>query len=130
MGRPINKRNFGANAKNNIRVQFHNGTASVAGAIVKQKGSKKFQCVDATGKKAVCRLVAKADASLQAGEMSITVKNDVGTKLFVTKISQHKVTVSNGTVLPWTYLESTTDNKAQIEEAGINSTFTNNVDLT
>jgi hypothetical protein len=130
MGRPINNKHFGANAKDNIRVQFHNGTASVAGAIVKQKGSKKFQCVDATGKKAVCRLVAKANANLQAGEMSITVKNDAGIKLFVTKMSQHKITVSNGTVLPWTYIESATDGKAQIEEAGDDATFTNNTDLT
>jgi hypothetical protein len=42
MGRPLNKRNFSADANDNIKVQFHNGAASVPGYIVKQKGSKKF----------------------------------------------------------------------------------------
>ena len=130
MGRPINKRYFGANANNNIRVQFHNGTASVAGAIVKQKGSKRFQCIDAAGHKAVCKLVAKANASLLAGEMSITVKNDAGTKLFVTKITAHKITANDGRTYPWSFSSSTSDGRVQVEEAGTNSTFAGNVDLT
>ncbi len=46
MGRPLSKRLFGANSSNNIKVQFHNGTASVRGYIVKQTGSKRFICKD------------------------------------------------------------------------------------
>ena len=49
MGRPLNKRYFGANTADNIRVRFHNGTASVDGAIVSQRGSKRFKCVDDAG---------------------------------------------------------------------------------
>ena len=129
MGRPINKRNFGANAKNNLRVQFNNGTASVAGAIVKQKGSRKFLCVDAAGTKAICQLASKADNALTAGEMSIKVKNDAGAVLYVTKITAHKVTASDGAVYPWSFTVSNSDSKVQVEEAGADAAFTGNVDL-
>ena len=48
MGRPLSRQQlFGANDKNNIKVQFHNGTASVPGYILKQTGSKRFICEDA-----------------------------------------------------------------------------------
>jgi hypothetical protein len=130
MGRPLNKKYFGADANNNLRVQFNNGTSSVAGAIVKQKGSKKFVCVDASGNEATCSLVAVADGSLDIGEMSITVQADDGTKLFVTKISAHKITASDGNTYPWNFSSSTSDNAVQVEEAGSDSTFTGNVDLT
>jgi hypothetical protein len=130
MGRPLNKRLFGANANNNLRVRFHNGTSSVNGAIVKQKGSKKFVCVDASGTEAVCTLAAVADANLVAGQMSITVTNDAGTDLFVTKIAARKVTASDGNTYPWNFSSSTSDDAVQVEEAGTNSAFAGNVDLT
>lgn len=129
MGRPINKRFFGANANNNIRVRFHNGTASVNGAVVSQRGSKKFKCVDASGNTAVCSLVSKADGSLAAGEMTIKVKNDAGTVMYVTKISAHNVTASDGNRYPWGFTVSTSDGAVQTEEAGTNSSFAGNVDL-
>lgn len=130
MGRPLNKRNFGADANNNLRVRFHNGTASVNGVIVKQKGSKKFVCVDKDGNEATCVLTAAADNALTAGQMSITVKNDAGTKLFLTKISARKVTASDGNTYPWNFSSSTSDDAVQAEEAGTDSSFTGNVDLT
>jgi hypothetical protein len=130
MGRPLNKRNFGADANNNLRVQFHNGTASVAGAIVKQKGSKKFVCVDGSGTEATCTLASVADANIAAGQMSITVTNDAGTDLFVTKISGRKITASDGNMYPWTFTASNSDAAVQVEEAGTNSVFASNVDLT
>jgi len=48
MGRPLNKRLFGAEgvghtaAGNEIKVNFHNGSGVKEGYIVKQKGSKRF----------------------------------------------------------------------------------------
>lgn len=130
MGRPLNKRLFGADANNNLRVRFHNGTSSVDGAIVKQKGSKKFVCVDATGTEATCTLVSAVNANIAAGEMSITVTNDAGTDLFVTKISGRKITASDGNMYPWNFSSSNSDSAVQVEEAGTNATFTSNVDLT
>jgi len=134
MGRPINKRYFGNDSNNNIRVRFHNGTASVDGAIQSQRSDKKFRCVDAAGTTAVCLLVNKADGSLAAGEMTIKVKADDGTLGYVTKISGRKLTAvdSNGAVLysgPWNFSSSTSDTYIQVEESGTDSTFTGNVDI-
>jgi len=129
MGRPINKRFFGADSNTNIRVRFHNGTSSVDGAIVKQKGSKKFLCVDASGNQAVCSLVSAADGALVAGQMSIKIKTDAAAVLYVTKISMNMVTGSDGNRYPWNFDTSNTDGAVQIEEAGTNSVFAGNVDL-
>jgi hypothetical protein len=129
MGRPINKRFFGADANNNIRVRFHNGTASVDGAIVRQRGSKRFVCVDSAGTQATCSLVSKADGSLLAGEMSIKVATDAAAVVYVTKISARKVTASDGNMYPWNFSSSSSDAAVQIEEAGTNSVFAGNVDL-
>ncbi len=118
MGRPINKRNFSADANSNIKVQFNNGSASVAGYIVKQKGSKKF-VVKAynSATEYTCLLVDKASAALVAGEMSITIKLDDTTVEQVTKISARRITAGDVSY-PWNYSTSTTDGAAQIEEAG------------
>lgn len=117
MGRPLSRKYFGSNANNNIKVQFFNGTASVPGYIVKQKGARRFLCSDVNGAQALCRLVNKDAAQLLAGEMSITVKNDAGVVRHVLKISNHKVTTVDGSS-PWSFSTSTTDGAVQIEEAG------------
>lgn len=145
MGRPLNKKHFGANANNNIKVQFHNGTASVKGYIVKQYATKKFKCKDADGNVATCRLVDKASADLAAGEMTITLKNDLGAVQQATKIAAHLVTlvytgtnyVTGGTHASssiagqgvWSYSDSTSDTYWQIEEAGTNAAMASSVDL-
>lgn len=121
MGRPLNKKLFGANALPNIKVHFNDGTSGVVGFIVKQTGSKKFVCQSAASVKATCHLVDKAQANLLVGEMSMTVKLDNGTTGHITKISAHKVTV-NGVSYPWSFSASTTDGDAQVEEAGTSTT--------
>ena len=136
MGRPINKRHFGASTDddNNIRVRFHNGTSSVDGFIVKQLGSKKFLCSSygASPTTAVCSLTNKADGSLVAGDMTIKARGDDGATGgavgYVSKISARKMTIVDaaGAVIfvgPWNFSSSTTDGDAQVEEAG-NSTVT------
>jgi hypothetical protein len=128
---------FGANTKNNIKVQFHNGTASVPGYIVKQKGSKRFLCEDADGNTKLCRMVMKDSASLAAGEMSITFKYDDGTVRHAYKIAAHKISINpatnaNTTVgmvsQGWTFATSTTDKKWQVEEAGTDVYMTSATD--
>lgn len=118
MGRPLNKKYFGANSASNIKVQFNNGTSSVPGYIVKQKGSRTFLCQSADGTKAVCKLVDKSSAALLPGEMSMTVKLDNGTVEQVTKITAHRI-VSAAGEFPWNFSTSTTDRTVEIEEAGI-----------
>ena len=122
MGRPLSKQQlFRANANNNIKVQFHNGTASVRGYILEQTGSKRFKCIDESGNTAVCYLKDKAAAALTAGEMSITFKYDDNTVQQALKISRHRISLMyNGTLqsFPWNFSTSTTDGYWQVEEAG------------
>lgn len=119
MGRPLNKRFFGTPSVdgNEIKVQFHNGTASVNGWIVKQKGSKRFVCTDGTAEE-TCVLTDKDSADLLAGEMSITVKLDDDSLAQVTKISGRKITLDTGATSAWTFVTSDEDGAAEIEEAG------------
>ena len=128
MGRPLNKRLFGANSSNNIKVQFHNGTASVRGYIVKQTGSKRFVCKDEDGNTATCYIVDKDSAALAAGEMTITVKYDNGDIDQITKIAAHIVTVKNHQE-PWNFSTSTTDGAVQFEEAGTDAAMDSATDL-
>lgn len=131
MGRPLPKRLFGANADNNLKVQFHNGTESVRGYIVKQKASKRFLCKDENGTEALCLLVAKASSDLAEGEMSITVLDDSGNAHQIIKISRHRVTYEDeGYVsMPWTFEADLGDGFVQMEEAGTDEDMTDATDL-
>ena len=141
MGRPLKKKLFGANSKNNIKVQFYNGTASVPGYIVEQLGNSKFKCRDADGNTAICRLVDKASASLSTGEMTITLKDDRGNVRHALKIAENLATVSTTTnaitgkttpgyaQVKWSFSTNTTDTYWQIEEAGTDTTVTGDIDL-
>ena len=119
MGRPLNKRFFGAPTAggSEIKVQFHNGTSSVNGYIVKQLGSKKFRCTDGVIEKD-CFLVDKAAGAIAAGEMSIVVKDDAGAVKQVTKISAKKVTLDTGATIAWNFSDATDDASVEMEEAG------------
>jgi hypothetical protein len=131
MGRPLNKRLFGANSKNNIKIQFNNGLNSVPGYIVKQKSNLQFLVADKDGNRAVCKLVNTSSANLQVGQMSITVKYDNGDVQQVVKIAKNLITVYKDELggsttgyrqQGWTFNTSTTDQKWQIEEAGTTTT--------
>jgi len=119
MGRPLNKKFFGAPTAggSEIKVQFHNGTKSVNGYIVKQLGSKKFRCTDGVAT-TDCFLVDKAAGAIAAGEMSIVVKDDAGAVKQVTKISAKKVTLDTGTTIAWNFSDATDDASVEMEEAG------------
>lgn len=123
MGRPLNKRYFGepTAAGNEIKVQFHNGTSSVPGWIVKQTGSKRFVCSDGSNEE-TCYLVDKAAGAIAAGEMSLTV-DDNGTPKQVVKIAGRKVTLDDGTTQAWDF--TGTGTTVEIEEAGDDSALTN-----
>ena len=118
MGRPINKRYFGAPTLggNEIKVQFNTGSGSTPGYIVKQTGSKRFKVSNAGGTDTgTCYLVDAASAALTAGQMSITV-DDNGTARQVIKISGRKVTLDNGSVVAWDF--TGTGDTVAVEEAG------------
>jgi len=124
MGRPLSKQQlFNVNNKNNIKVQFHNGTTSVKGYILEQTGSKRFKCIDVDENEAVCYLVSKQSADLEAGEMSITVLDDNEDAYQITKIARHRVSY-NDTSAPWTFDADLTDGRVQMEEAGTDAAMT------
>jgi hypothetical protein len=118
MGRPLNKRFFGAPtaAGNEIKVQFHNGTESVNGYIVKQLGSKKFRCTDGVIEKD-CFLTDAAAAALTAGQMSIVIKDDGNTIRQVTKITGRQLVTDSGSKLGWGF-GAATATVVEMEEAG------------
>lgn len=126
MGRPLNKKYFGPPSAGGeeLKVQFHNGTGSVNGWIVKQTGSKRFICSDGSVE-VECYLVPKNSGDLAANEMSLSVKDDSGNVYQVSKISAHRVTVETGSTTAWNFNDSTTDGYAEMEEAGDDSAFTN-----
>ena len=137
MGRPLNKRLFGTPTAggNEIKVNFHNGTAVKEGYIVKQVGSKKFVCEEiGTAGEFTCTLTTgKLPAALAAGEMAISFKMDDEETYTVSKIAGRKVTLSapsatganayDGKSVPWNFAASTTDGAAQVEEAGDDNTL-------
>lgn len=131
MGRPLNKRFFGEPTAggDQIKVQFHNGTASVPGYILRQRGSKKFVCSDAAGVTAVCVLVDKAAGDLLAGEMSITALNDSNDDIRVVKIAGRRMTGNDGASYPWNFSGSLSDGAAQLEEAGTDASMTGATDF-
>lgn len=73
MGRPLNKRNFGA-AGNKLAVKFYSGGSVVTGYIVKQTGSNKFLVSksDGSGQKE-CRLAQTAAevTAMGAGDLTL-----------------------------------------------------------
>tara|TARA_B100000959_G_C14911781_1_gene595476 strand:- start:520 stop:912 length:393 start_codon:yes stop_codon:yes gene_type:complete len=123
MGRPINKRHIGSpDSGNELKCRFHNGTSEVNGWIIKQKGSRRYRCSDGTNE-ANCKLVDKAQGSLAAGEMTVTVKDDGGTIRQVTKITGHRVLLDTGSSSRWTFTTDAADDAVEIEEAGTNESF-------
>ena len=101
MGRPLNKRFFGKEgvgptaSGNEIKVNFHNGSAVKEGYIVKQKGSKRFVVEEiGTGGTFTCTLATgKLPAALSSGEMSISVQGADSETYGVSKIAGRKVTI-------------------------------------
>ena len=142
MGRPLNKRLFGkagvgpTASGNEIKVNFHNGSAVKEGYIVKQKGSKKFVCeeIETAGEFTCVLITGILPAALSAGEMAISFKMDDGETYGVSKISGKKATLvkpsasgSNaydGLSVPWNFSTSTSDGAAEVEEAGDDNTLT------
>lgn len=137
MGRPLNKRLFGTPTAggNEIKVNFHNGSAVKEGYIVKQKASKKFVCEEiGTSGEFTCTLkTGVLPAALSAGEMAISFKMDDSETYTVSKISGRKATLSapsatgsnayDGKSVPWNFATSTSDGAAQAEEAGDDNTL-------
>ena len=102
MGRPLNKRLFGkagvgpTAGGNEIKVNFHNGTAVKEGYIVKQLGSKKFRVeeIETAGTFDCTLTTGVLPAALTSGQMSISVQGSDNETYGVSKITGRKVTLA------------------------------------
>ena len=117
MGRPLNKKHFGTGAGEDLRIQAKIGSADAgAGSIIRQRGSKRFE-VNVDGDIGVCALVDKEVADLAAGEMTLSARNTGGNVKRVMKITGHKATLSDGTVVAWDFAAAAAGKVEMEEEA-------------
>ena len=141
MGRPLHKRFFGKEgvgptaSGNEIKVNFHNGSAVKEGYIVKQKGSKRFVVEEiGTGGTFTCTLATgKLPAALASGEMSISVQGADSETYGVSKIAGRKVTLAkpsatgsnalDGTSLKYALTGAAASGLVRMEEAGDDNTL-------
>jgi len=141
MGRPLNKKFFGAEGVgptaggSEIKVNFHNGTAVKEGYIVKQKASKRFvvEEIETPGLFTCTLTWDDLPANLASGEMSISFKMDDGETYLASKISGRTATLAaptatgsnayDGAKVPWNFSTSVVDGAAQVEEAGDDNTL-------
>ena len=141
MGRPLNKRFFGKEgvgptaSGNEIKVNFHNGSAVKEGYIVKQLGSKKFRVEEiGTAGTFDCTLATgKLPAALASGEMSISVQGADSETYGVSKIAGKKITLAkpsatgsnalDGLATAYVLTGSASAGVARMEEAGDDNTL-------
>lgn len=124
MGRPLNKKYFVTGPDLDLKVQAKIGSAAAGpGFIVRQRGSKRFE-VTVGGNTGICVLVDKAIADLAAGEMTLNARNTGGNLKQIVKISAHKATLDDGTVVAWDFAAAT-GGKVEMEEEA--DTFSNSV---
>ena len=80
-----------------VRIRV-SGEAEDDGFIVRQKGSRKYLVQDTSGNVGVCVLVDKDDASLDEGEMTITVYGDDSAGIRLKRLTNRYATAWDDTV--------------------------------
>lgn len=117
MGRPINKRWFGAtgvgsgtgkNTGNNLPVKGNVGAGEFDGYIVKQRATRKFKVSNDAGTQVGTIVLVNKISGLLAGEGSlIGIAN--GSPVAIKKITSHVVTDFNGNRYTWTLQDDSTE---------------------
>ena len=105
-----------------IYAKTTSGGTSKVGDIVRQVGARRFKVRTADGV-AVCAL--KASAVSAVGEMTITAFDSAGGTYFVTKITAHRVYVTqgtgtqfaSGTSVPWSFGAPVVNQRLQVANA-------------
>tara|TARA_Y200000002_G_scaffold274911_1_gene229200 strand:+ start:200 stop:559 length:360 start_codon:yes stop_codon:yes gene_type:complete len=111
MGRPINKRFFGAvgnNAQPTIAIRYHDGTASREGFILSQRGTNKFNCDSTAGTATVCRLVNET-APNAVGECSLVGYAPGGTAIILKKMFNRTAVDWSSNRYKWTVEDDSTE---------------------
>ena len=114
MGRPLNKRNFGADqVGDQLQITADVGGGAGTGFIVKQKGSKRY-IVSVNGTEGLCSLVTGAPG---VGEMQITVGLDAGGTTTVAKLYSRVAILADGSKIAWNFSTSTVDGAVGASDA-------------
>ena len=115
MGRPVNKRFFGEEAGNQIKIRAKVGSeAEGAGFIIRQRSTRRFE-VNVDGDIGVCTLVEKAEGALADNEMAVDVVSDDGQIFQATKIFNRTV-VADGKKTRWNFEVNFEDGAVQIPD--------------
>ena len=116
MGRPLNKRLFGVAGTgptasgNEIKVNFHNGSAVKEGYIVKQKGSNKFKCSnDGDTITRTCFLTSDGSTPNANNECQIIGIGAGGAAIAIAKITGRKAVDFDGNSYTWATEDDSTE---------------------
>jgi len=122
MGRPLNKRHFGATEGsagtegNNLTVmcKIAANTTVANGVILSQRSSTKFNCHDdpdgTSGNTGVCTLVDKAIGAIAANEMVLQGFTTGGTGVNIRKVQNRTMIDFNNNRYTWTVTDDSTAN--------------------
>jgi len=122
MGRPLNKRYFGATEGavgtegNNLTVMCKIGANSAVGngVILSQRSETKFNCHDdpdgTSGNSGVCTLVDKAIGALGADEMILQGFTSGGTGVNIRKVMNRTMVDFNDNHYTWSVTDDSTAN--------------------
>lgn len=111
MGRPINKRFFGATGDNTqptIAIRYHDGTASREGFILSQRGTNKFNCDSAAGTAKICRLVNEITPNAE-GECSLVGITPGGGAIILKKMFNRTAVDFDNNRYKWTVEDDSTE---------------------
>jgi hypothetical protein len=110
MGRPINKRFFGATGDNTqptIAIRYHDGSAT-RGFILSQRGTNKFNCDSAAGTATICRLVNEI-APNAVNECSLVGITPGGGAIILKKMFNRTAVDFNGNRYKWAVEDDSTE---------------------
>lgn len=117
MGRPLKKSFFGTGSGNQIKVRAKIGSAAEGdGSIVKQTGTNRY-VVKVGADTGVCMIVDKANGSLAAGEMTISVKDANNVVKQVKNVKGHTLVLDTGELVAWSFAAAAGTKVQMAEEA-------------
>jgi hypothetical protein len=120
MGRPINKRWFGATGTgtgtglltgNNLPIRFRTGGNTIEGYIVRQRSSRRFLCSnDAGSTTAICKLVQGTNSDpVNNGEVTLVGLVNGSNPVTLQKLTNRVATDFNGVRYKWTLSDDSTE---------------------
>jgi len=113
MGRPVNKRNFGAtgvDATPTIPIRFHDGSSLIEGKILSQRGTNKFKCSnDGDSIERVCRLTSDGSAPNANNECQLVGIGAGGEAIAIAKLFNRTAVDYNNNRYTWTAEDDSTE---------------------